>query len=124
VVDYDIVEVANLHRQVIHQERNQGEPKVYSACRAMKALNSTIKCVAHPVAFTQENGLELVGGYDVIIDASDNPRTRYLINDACVLSGKPLVSGAALGTDGQVTVYNYNNGPCYRCLHPKPIAGE
>ena len=73
---------------------------------------------------TVDNALHLISSNDCVVDASDNPQTRYLINDACVLSGKPLVSGSAMGVEGQLTVYNYNGGPCYRCLYPKPNTTE
>jgi adenylyltransferase/sulfurtransferase len=120
VVDFDGVETSNLHRQVIHSSQNIGVNKAVSACRAVLDLNPTIQCLAIPFALTHENALELIQQYDCIVDASDNPKTRYLINDACVLAGKPLVSGSAIGTEGQLTVYNFQDGPCYRCLYPKP----
>jgi adenylyltransferase and sulfurtransferase len=123
IVDFDTVEAANLHRQIIHREQDQGASKALSAQRAVRALNSSVECVAHECRFDERTGMGLVRGYDLVVDASDNPRTRYLINDACVLAGRPLVSGAALGTEGQVTVYNHQGGPCYRCLYPRPLAG-
>lgn len=122
VVDFDGVETSNLHRQVIHSSQNVGVNKAVSACRAILDLNPTIQCQAIPSALTHENALELIQQYDCVVDASDNPKTRYLINDACVLAGKPLVSGSAIGTEGQLTVYNWQDGPCYRCLYPKPNA--
>jgi adenylyltransferase/sulfurtransferase len=122
VVDFDGVETSNLHRQVIHSSQNIGLNKAISACRAVLELNPTIQCRAIPSALTHDNALELIQQYDCIVDASDNPKTRYLINDACVLAGKPLVSGSAIGTEGQLTVYNWQDGPCYRCLYPKPNA--
>jgi adenylyltransferase/sulfurtransferase len=124
VVDFDEVDMSNLHRQVIHTESNVGLNKAVSACRAMKALNPSIRCTPIQDAMTFDNALDIVARHDCIVDASDNPRTRYLINDACVLAKKPLVSGSAMGTEGQLTVYNHNNGPCYRCLYPKPNATE
>lgn len=120
VVDFDVVEVSNLHRQVIHGMDTVGQNKAISACRAVLNLNPTISCEAIPLQFTAENSLQLINDYDVVVDATDNPATRYLINDACVLAGKPLVSGSAVGTQGQLTVYNWKGGPCYRCLYPKP----
>lgn len=123
IVDFDAVEMSNLHRQVIHKNRDTGLNKAASARRAVLDLNPTIQCEALPVALTHENALEIIQNYDCIVDASDNPRTRYLINDACVLSGKPLVSGSAVGVEAQLTVYNLNNiGSCYRCLYPKAQA--
>jgi adenylyltransferase/sulfurtransferase len=124
VVDFDQVDRSNLHRQVIHKDCNVGMNKAISACRAMKDLNPSIQCFPITQALTQENALELVSRHDCVVDASDNPLTRYLINDACVLAGKPLVSGSAIGTEGQLTVYNHAGGPCYRCLYPKPNSTE
>lgn len=124
VVDFDQVDRSNLHRQVIHKDENVGMNKAISACRAVKELNPTIECIPITEALTQENAISLVSGHTVVVDASDNPMTRYLINDACVLANKPLVSGSAIGTEGQLTVYNYDGGPCYRCLYPKPNATE
>jgi adenylyltransferase/sulfurtransferase len=124
IVDFDEVDVSNLHRQVIHNSRDVGMNKAESACKAVKDLNPTIQCKAEKSPLTTSNALELVSSHDCVVDASDNPQTRYLINDACVLSGKPLVSGSAMGTEGQLTVYNHKGGPCYRCLYPKPNASE
>ena len=122
VLDFDVVERSNLHRQIIHSEHRVGWNKAVSACRAMRELNPSIVCRALPIMLTHENALALMTDHDCIVDASDNPRTRYLINDACVLAGKPLVSGSAIGTEGQLSVLNWKpgEGPCYRCLYPKP----
>uniref|UniRef100_A0A3Q4GRV2 Adenylyltransferase and sulfurtransferase MOCS3 n=1 Tax=Neolamprologus brichardi TaxID=32507 RepID=A0A3Q4GRV2_NEOBR len=103
LLDYDEVELSNLHRQVLHGEENQGQAKALSAARRLD--------------FT-----DLI--YDIVADCSDNVPTRYLVNDACVLSGKPLVSASALRMEGQLTVYNYRGGPCYRCLYPVPPPPE
>lgn len=119
IVDFDNVDVSNLHRQVIHVTKNVGENKAESAARAASELNPTIRCTTIQNPLTSENALDLVSKHDVVVDASDNPQTRYLVNDACVLSARPLVSGSAIGTEGQLTVYNYKGGPCYRCLYPK-----
>jgi molybdopterin/thiamine biosynthesis adenylyltransferase len=100
-----------------------GVNKARSARAAVLRLNSSVDCRTYEARFSAENGVGLVSGYDVVVDASDNPWTRYLISDACVLAGKPLVSAAALGIEGQATVYHYQGGPCYRCIHPKPMAG-
>ena len=94
--------------------------KAVSACQAVRALNPTIDCQPLQVMLSHENALDIFRNYDCVVDASDNPRTRYLINDACVMAGKPLISGSAIGTEGQLSVYNWKNGPCYRCLYPKP----
>ncbi|KAL1109976.1 hypothetical protein AAG570_014085 [Ranatra chinensis] len=120
LVDYDNVEINNLHRQLLHTEANVGLSKVKSAAQALQRLNSGVVVTEHDQQLDSLNALELVKCYDVVIDASDNVPTRYLVNDACVLSGVPLVSGSAVQLEGQLTVYNYKGGPCYRCLFPKP----
>ncbi|KAF8391595.1 hypothetical protein HHK36_023901 [Tetracentron sinense] len=123
IVDHDIVELNNLHRQIIHTEAYIGQPKVTSAAAACRAINSTVQIVEHKEALRTSNALEIVNEYplyDIVIDATDNLPSRYMISDCCVVSGKPLVSGAALGLEGQLTVYNHNGGPCYRCLFPTP----
>lgn len=120
IIDHDVVEMNNLHRQVIHTEGNIGQSKVKSAAAACRAINSTLKIVEYIDALTTANALDIVSKYDIVVDATDNVSTRYLINDSCVILGKPLVSGAALGLEGQLTVYHQNQGPCYRCLFPTP----
>ncbi|KAI5071154.1 hypothetical protein GOP47_0013405 [Adiantum capillus-veneris] len=120
IVDHDDVELNNLHRQIIHSESSIGHSKVQSAAMACRAINSTLKVVEHHAQLTSCNSVALIKEYDVVVDATDNVPTRYLISDTCVALGKPLVSGAALGMDGQLTVYNYEEGPCYRCLFPVP----
>ncbi|EOY12250.1 Co-factor for nitrate, reductase and xanthine dehydrogenase 5 [Theobroma cacao] len=120
IVDHDMVELNNMHRQVIHTEAYIGQPKVKSAAAACCAINSTIQIVEHKEALRTSNALEILSQYDIIIDATDNAPSRYMISDCCVVLGKPLVSGAALGLEGQLTVYNYKGGPCYRCLFPTP----
>lgn len=124
IVDFDKVELSNLHRQVIHKSCDVGMNKAESACKAAMALNPSIECDAMKMPLTNSNALELVSEHDCVIDASDNPQTRYTINDACVIGGKPLVSGSAMGCEGQLSVYNYNGGPCYRCLYPKVSVAE
>ena len=119
VMDADVVEVSNLHRQVAHSTRTVGMNKATSACQDARDLNPTIDCRPIESYFSVENAT-LVTDYDCVVDCSDNPQTRYLLNDTCVLLGKPLVSASAIGTDGQLTVYNYQDGPCYRCLYPTP----
>ncbi|KAI3717913.1 hypothetical protein L1987_69828 [Smallanthus sonchifolius] len=120
MVDHDVVELNNLHRQIIHGEAYIGRSKVESAAAACRSINSTIEVVEHKEALRTSNALEIVSKYDIVVDATDNAPSRYLISDCCVLLGKPLVSGAALGLEGQLAVYNYNDGPCYRCLFPTP----
>ena len=120
IVDFDVVEMSNLHRQIIHSSHTVGRNKAESARQAVLDLNPTITCHAIPKAVTVDNVMELVRDYDCIVDASDNPATRYCLNDACCLLDKPLVSGSAVGTEGQCTVYHHKGGPCYRCMYPKP----
>ena len=121
LVDADKVEISNLHRQVLHTEDRVGIEKTASAVQALKPINHNVDLKPHTVKLTRENALEIVSDYDIVVDATDNVVARYLINDACVLSGKPLVSGSALRFDGQLTVYHYNEAsPCYRCLFPTP----
>ena len=120
IVDYDSVETSNLHRQIGHTERGVGVPKAESLARSVRALNSLVSVQAHNVQFTSGNAASLVASYDVVLDCSDNPATRYLVNDACVLADRPLVSASALRWEGQMTVYHYRDGPCYRCLYPTP----
>lgn len=119
IVDKDTVELSNIHRQVIHTEASVGTHKADSAAAALHALNSSVQIELFRDGFTPANAVDLVRRFDVVVDASDNAPTRYLISDACAVAKKPLVSGAAIGTDGQLTVYCYGeDGPCYRCLFP------
>ncbi|KAL2944767.1 Adenylyltransferase and sulfurtransferase MOCS3 [Bienertia sinuspersici] len=120
IVDHDVVELNNMHRQVIHTEAYIGKSKVESAAAACRSINSTIEVIEYREALRTSNALEIFSKYDLIIDATDNVPSRYMINDCCVVLKKPLVSGAALGLEGQLTVYNYKGGPCYRCLFPAP----
>ncbi|XP_050990189.1 adenylyltransferase and sulfurtransferase MOCS3 [Labeo rohita] len=124
LLDYDVVELSNLHRQVLHTELTQGQPKALSAAQAISRLNSSVHCVPYHLQLSRENAIQLIQQYDIVADCSDNVPTRYLVNDACVLTGKPLVSASALRMEGQLTVYNYRGGPCYRCLYPKPPPPE
>ncbi|XP_017266865.1 adenylyltransferase and sulfurtransferase MOCS3 [Kryptolebias marmoratus] len=124
LLDYDEVELSNLHRQVLHGEENQGQAKALSAAESVQRLNSTVECIPYHLQLTPENALQLIQQYDIVADCSDNVPTRYLVNDACVLSGTPLVSASALRMEGQLTVYNYKGGPCYRCLYPVPPPPE
>ncbi|KAK6746879.1 hypothetical protein RB195_000242 [Necator americanus] len=125
IIDYDEVALDNLHRQVAHKERSLGMPKVDSLKESISELNSTVNVVVHNIVLNKECALDVMRPYDIVVDCSDNPATRYLTNDACVILNKPLVSGSALRWEGQVTVYNYvdangERGPCYRCLFPVP----
>ena len=120
LIDDDDVDVSNLQRQVIHATAAVGRPKVDSAAEAIRALNPDVEVVAHRTRLTADNARDLLGGWDVLIDGTDNFPTRYLVNDASVMLGLPLVHGAVLGFNGQVGVFDAQRGPCYRCLHPTP----
>ncbi|KAM4891194.1 adenylyltransferase and sulfurtransferase MOCS3 [Sylvia borin] len=120
LVDHDVVETSNLQRQVLHGEARRGRPKARSAAAALRRLNSAVHYVPYRAALRPRSALRLVRQYDIVADCSDNVPTRYLVSDACVLAGKPLVSGSALRLEGQLAVYNYRGGPCYRCLFPEP----
>ena len=124
IVDRDAVELSNLHRQIVHgtAEATFGIHKADSAAAACRARNPCVALDIHREGLAPANALALVEQYDVVVDCSDNAPTRYLVNDACVLLRKPLVSAAAIGTEGQLSVYNYGEGPCYRCLFPEPPA--
>ena len=120
LIDDDDVDVSNLQRQVIHTSAAVGRPKVDSAAAAIRALNPDVEVITHRTRLTAENALGLLDGWDVVIDGTDNFPTRYLVNDASVMLGLPLVHGAVLGFNGQVGVFDAQRGPCYRCLHPTP----
>ena len=121
LVDYDSVETSNLHRQIIHSEDSVGLQKVESARQSIRRLNSRCQVECFPVQLNESNIFSIMQEYDFVVDGCDNPPTRYLLNDACVLLGKPLVSASAIKMEGQLTVYNYGStGPCYRCLYPQP----
>ncbi|GBL95683.1 Adenylyltransferase and sulfurtransferase MOCS3 [Araneus ventricosus] len=124
IVDHDVVEVNNLHRQVAHTINTVGEEKSKSLQRAIEKINPNVKCHAYSVLLNSTNIEEIIEPYSIILDASDNVPTRYLLNDAAVLFNKHLVSGSALRFEGQLTVYNYLDGPCYRCLFPKPPSAD
>ena len=124
LVDYDRVEIANLHRQVLHTENGVGKFKVTSAKEALSRLNSHITINCYQILLTSDNALDIARDYDVILDATDNVATRYLLNDVSVLLDKPLVSGSALRFEGQLTVYHHKGGPCYRCIFPVPPPPE
>lgn len=121
LVDSDVVDLSNLHRQVLHDTPSVGRPKLESARERLLALNPDLNLVLHPVRLTSANALEILSQYDVIVDGTDNFPTRYLTNDACVMLGKPNVYGALQHFDGQASVfYPAGGGPCYRCLFPEP----
>ncbi|KIK62362.1 hypothetical protein GYMLUDRAFT_164496 [Collybiopsis luxurians FD-317 M1] len=125
IIDHDHVELSNLQRQILHNEATVGMHKAQSAAIALKRINSDLRIDAITEALTPENALSLLEPYDIILDCTDNPPTRYLLSDTAVVLGKPLVSGAAQKFEGQLCVYNLGeSGPCYRCLFPKPPAPE
>jgi sulfur-carrier protein adenylyltransferase/sulfurtransferase len=120
VVDADDVELSNLQRQVLHDTESVGTPKVDSAVTRLRAINPHVDVAAHHTRLTSTNAMALLDAYDVIVDGSDNFQTRYLINDACVLLGKPNVYGSVLRFEGQASVFSAGDGPCYRCLFREP----
>lgn len=118
--DMDEVDLSNLQRQVLHHTADVGRPKVESGREKILALRPGTQVDLHPVTLTSENALELFRQYDLILDGSDNFATRYLVNDACVLTGRPQVHGSIFRFDGQVTTFVPGQGPCYRCIYPTP----
>ena len=120
IVDFDVVELTNLQRQILHTTDDIGRPKLDSAREAIEELNPHVRVIGHDVRLSSENALEILKDYDVVVDGTDNFATRYLVNDACVLLGKPNVYGSIFRFDGQVTVFDAKRGPCYRCLYPTP----
>jgi adenylyltransferase/sulfurtransferase len=120
LVDFDIVDVTNLQRQIIHATADVGRAKLASAAEKVRAINPHVDVRAYETRLTSANALELVRGFDVVVDGTDNFATRYLVNDACVLSGKPNVYGSVFRFEGQVSVFGVRDGPCYRCLYPEP----
>jgi len=125
IVDFDKVSESNLQRQVLFREQDLNINKAISAKKLLNARNSDIEIKSYPHIFDTSNALELVQDYDIVVDCTDNFRTRYLINDACVKLGKPFVFAAIYKFEGQLSVFNYKGGPTYRCLFPTPPkAGE
>ncbi len=120
VVDHDVVDVSNLHRQILHDSASLGARKVESARERMHEVNPLVDVDTYDEPLTSENAVRIASPYDVVIDASDNFATRYLSNDLCVLLGKPNVYGAVLRFEGQVSVFDATRGPCYRCVFPTP----
>src|SRR5881227_595878 len=120
LVDFDVVDFTNLQRQVIHGTSDVGRKKLDSAADRMHEINPFVQIDKHEVALSSENALDILKDYDIVADGTDNFPTRYLVNDACVLLGKPNVYGSIFRFEGQVTVFAYEGGPCYRCLYPEP----
>jgi len=120
LVDFDVVDFTNLQRQVIHGTKDVGRKKLDSAAETMLDINPYLEIDRHETALTTENALQILKDYDIVVDGTDNFPTRYLVNDACVLLGKPNVYGSIFRFEGQATVFAYQGGPCYRCLYPEP----
>jgi len=120
LVDFDVVDFTNLQRQVIHGTKDVGRKKLDSAAETMLDINPFLEIDRHETALTSENALQILKDYDIVVDGTDNFPTRYLVNDACVLLGKPNVYGSIFRFEGQATVFAYEGGPCYRCLYPEP----
>ena len=120
MVDFDVVDESNLQRQVIFGMEQIGKSKLKSAEERLKSLNPHTKFNLYEVALSSENALDIIKDYDIVVDGTDNFPTRYLVNDACVILGKPNVYGSIYRFDGQVSVFNHDSGPCYRCLYPSP----
>ena len=120
LIDFDVVDESNLQRQIIHSQSTVGMLKVDSAELMLKGLNKNTNIVKHNTMLTSANALEIFKDYDVIADGTDNFQTRYLVNDACVLTGKPNAYGSIFRFEGQASVFATEDGPCYRCLYPEP----
>jgi molybdopterin/thiamine biosynthesis adenylyltransferase len=123
-VDMDVVDASNLQRQILHNVDRIGDRKVDSAKKTLTMLNPDVNVVTHDVRFGADNVLEILDGYDVVVDGTDNFPTRYLLNDASLLKGIPVVHGSIFRFEGQVTVFDPYKGPCYRCLLPEPPPPE
>jgi adenylyltransferase/sulfurtransferase len=124
IVDDDTVEKSNLHRQTIYSEDDVGNPKAFLAAERLRKVNPHVTVTPHQVRLDSSNALDVLGGYDVVVDCTDNFPARYLINDACVLLGKPDVYASIFRFDGQASVFHALEGPCYRCLFPEPPPPE
>jgi sulfur-carrier protein adenylyltransferase/sulfurtransferase len=120
LVDFDVVDASNLQRQIIHSTKDIGRKKLDSAEEKLKALNPALNVVKHETMLTSANALDILKDYDVVADGTDNFPTRYLVNDACVLLGKPNAYGSIFRFEGQASVFATEEGPCYRCLYPEP----
>jgi molybdopterin/thiamine biosynthesis adenylyltransferase/rhodanese-related sulfurtransferase len=120
LVDFDVVDESNLQRQIIHSTRDVGRPKIDSAAEKLTALNPYLNVVKHETMLSSANALDIINRYDIVADGTDNFPTRYLVNDACVLTGKPNAYGSIFRFEGQASVFATEHGPCYRCLYPEP----
>jgi molybdopterin/thiamine biosynthesis adenylyltransferase/rhodanese-related sulfurtransferase len=124
VIDDDVVDASNLQRQILHGSDRVGTPKVDSAEQTIKNLNPDVTVDKHRTRLTSDNALDLIGRYDVVIDGADNFATRYLVNDAALKLGKPVIHASIFRFEGQLTVFPANGSPCYRCLYPQPPPAE
>ena len=120
LVDFDVVDLSNLQRQILHTNDEIGKPKLDSAEKRIKAMNPDTRVVKHPTRISSENAFDIIKNYDIVIDGTDNFPTRYLVNDACVFLNKPNIYGSIFRFEGQATVFAPKKGPCYRCLYPEP----
>jgi adenylyltransferase/sulfurtransferase len=120
LVDFDVVDASNLQRQIIHGTKDVGRPKIASARDRIEDINPHVEIETHETRLTSANALSLFVNYDIVVDGTDNFPTRYLVNDACVLTGKPNVYGSIFRFEGQASVFWAERGPCYRCLYPEP----
>ena len=120
IIDHDTVDISNLQRQILHGTSDVGQPKVVSAKATLNEINPDVEIVMYQKRLSSENVFQLFEDYDLVIDGCDNFPTRYLINDACVMIGKPNIHGSIFQFEGQVTVFYPGKGPCYRCLYPSP----
>ena len=120
LVDFDVVDFSNLHRQILHHTNDVGRSKLDSAAEKLRAINPEIEIVLHEEMFTSANAMDICKDYDIIADGTDNFPTRYLANDVCVLLGKPNVYASIFRFEGQASVFHAEKGPCYRCLYPEP----
>ncbi len=121
IVDFDTVDLSNLQRQILHRTEDIGRPKVESAADTLKGINPDATVVGHAVPLSSDNAFEVLAGYDLVLNGSDNFPTRYLVNDACALMGKLLVDASIFMFEGQITIFDPGRGgPCYRCLYPDP----
>jgi len=124
IIDNDVVDISNLQRQILHANDRVGMPKVESAKKTLEGLNPDVNVIPYQAKLTSENIMEIIKGYDLVVDGCDNFPTRYLVNDACVLTGTPNVHGSIFQFEGQATVFYPGKGPCYRCLYPEPPPAE
>jgi molybdopterin/thiamine biosynthesis adenylyltransferase/rhodanese-related sulfurtransferase len=120
IVDFDVVDYTNLQRQVIHGTSDVGRPKLHSARETIQDINPNVEVETYETRLTSGNALDIIRGYDIVADGTDNFPTRYLVNDSCVLLGKPNVYGSIFRFEGQASVFYAKEGPCYRCLYPEP----